>query len=89
MSDQEHSVGVLGGFLASPVGGGIAGVLFATESCSVIGCVSTYNANAAFAVTFIGWVLTGIVAFSDGDDNWIAFMIFAFAAGAGLGALLA
>jgi hypothetical protein len=86
---SEHPVAAFGGFLASPIAGGVASLVFATEKCTELACTQELNQEAAFAVTAVGWLCTGIVLLAQGDDNMIAWLLFCIAAGAGLGWLLA
>jgi hypothetical protein len=89
MSESDHPVAAVGGFLASPIAGGVASLVFATEKCTVLTCTQELNQDAAFAVTAVGWLLTGVVVLSQGDNNMIAVLLLSLAAGAGLGWLLA
>ena len=81
MADRSEYVPAVGGFLASPVVGGIAGLVFHNEKCTTIPgtteglfptdpqriCNPEWNSEIGVYLTLIGWAISGI---------WLAFVIF-------------
>jgi hypothetical protein len=66
----DKQVGAVGGFLASPVGGGIASWLFSTEECpswAAGACYLELNVAAGAVVTAIGWGITAIYYLGGGE----------------------
>ena len=65
MSHPSRMAVAFGGLLASPIGGGLAALAFATETCYSTPrfgefCHSVPNANAGYLVTIVGWVITAM-----------------------------
>jgi hypothetical protein len=61
---NDHPGAVVGGLLASPIGGFAASYAFRTEECAIAVsfCWDELNTGAGIVVTLIGWGLTALFA---------------------------
>jgi hypothetical protein len=66
-------VGKVGAFLASPVAGGVAGVLFPKSECKPILegqiCTEEFNTELGGILTLVGWGLVGLWWLATGGSD--------------------